>query len=308
MSSHRPQLLAACWTSAGDVMPARGPATSPVDIRERVKAVGDAGYTGFGLNHADLVVARETIGLPTLAQLLDDNGISTVQLEWITNWWCTGERRRQSDAVRQDLFDASETLPVDHIKVGADDDGNPVPYEQLRQGFYDLAEAGQQTGVKIAFENTPFSHHIRTTGQAIDFVTQVGHPNGGLMLDIWHAYRGRTPYAEVTRLLPLQYLFGVELDDGLETVTGTDMEDTFDNRLLCGEGQFDLPQFIAAVRAIGWTGLWGVEHMSSQFRQIPIQDALVQARDAALTCFAAADDLEHGPAGTPVRAAVLRDA
>ena len=34
-----PTLLAACWTSAGDVMPLRGPDTSPLPIRTRIEAV-----------------------------------------------------------------------------------------------------------------------------------------------------------------------------------------------------------------------------------------------------------------------------
>ena len=50
-------LLAACWTSAGDVVPFRGLLTSRLDVRDRIAAVAAAGYTGFGLTRADLVVA-----------------------------------------------------------------------------------------------------------------------------------------------------------------------------------------------------------------------------------------------------------
>ena len=113
-----PEFVAACWTSAGDVMPLRGPDTSPLDVRTRIEAVARAGYTGFGLTHADLLVARETVGLPTVAQLLRDHGLTTVQLERVVDWWTTGERKERSDALRQDLFDACAVLGVDNIKVG----------------------------------------------------------------------------------------------------------------------------------------------------------------------------------------------
>lgn len=62
-------------------MPVRGPDTSPLDVRTRIEAVARTGYTGFGLTHADLQVAKAEIGLPAVAQMLRDNGIETVQLE-----------------------------------------------------------------------------------------------------------------------------------------------------------------------------------------------------------------------------------
>lgn len=284
-----PELLAACWTSAGHVIPFRGITTSPVDVRERIATVAETGYRGFGLTREDLVVARDSIGLPAVATCLRENDITTVQLEWITNWWTTGELRRESDRARADLFDACSVLGVDNIKVGADDDGKPVSYDQLCEGFAALATDGAQIGVKIAFENTPFSHHVRTTEQAIAFVTDVAHPNGGLIVDIWHAFRGGSDYRVIPDSLPLAYVFGVELDDGVEAVIGSDLEDTFDNRLVCGEGVFDVPRFIQAVRDLGYTGPWGVEHMSSEFRDLPIGDALRRARDGVFSCFAEAD-------------------
>jgi sugar phosphate isomerase/epimerase len=104
-------------------------------------------------------------------------------------------------------------------------------------------------------------------------VTEVGNPNGVLLLDIWHAYRGGTPYATLPALVP-EVVVDVELDNGLAEMVGTDLEDTIDNRLPCGEGIFDVPEFINAVLAIGWDGPWGIEQMSGDFRCLPVRDAL----------------------------------
>jgi sugar phosphate isomerase/epimerase len=259
-------------------------------VRTRIEAVARTGYAGFGLTHADLQVAKAGVGLPAVTQMLRDNGIETVQLERVNDWWTTGTRKEQSDAVRSDLFDACALLGVDNIKVGADDDGDPVAYDQLCAGFDALAEAGREAGVKIAYENTPFSPPlIRTTEQAIRLVTDVGNDNGGLILDIWHAYRGGTSYRALLELPPA-YLYGVELDDGASQVVGSQIEDTFDNRLLCGTGEFNVPAFIAVVQQLGWTGVWGVEHMSTAHRALPIDVALQQAKDAAMKCFSLVED------------------
>ena len=286
-TADQPQLLAACWTSAGDVVPFRGVTTSPVDIRTRIETVARCGYTGLGLTREDLVVARDAVGLPTVAALLRDNGITTVQLEWITDWWTTDERRKASDAARRDLLEAASVLGVDNIKVGADDDGTWAGYDELCAGFDALASDAAEVGAKIGFENTPFGR-VPTTEEAIRFVTEVANPNGGLILDIWHAQRGGTPYSVIPDLLPLQYLVGVELDDGPAAADGDGLPDTFDNRLICGAGAFDVPAFIRAVVDLGWTGPWGIEHMSIASRQQPIAQVLTEARRGALDCLAAA--------------------
>lgn len=283
----RPEFLAACWTSAGNVVPFRGIKTSPIDIRTRIETVARCGYSGFGLTREDLVVARDTIGLSTVAALLRDNGIETVQLEWISDWWASGEPRRASDEARRDLLGAVEVLGVDNIKVGADDDGTPASYDQLCAGFDALAADAAQVGAKIGFENTPFGR-IPTTEQAIQFVIDVAHPDGGIILDVWHAQRGGTPYELVPERLPLSYVVGVELDDGHATADGPDLPDTFDNRLICGTGAFDVPAFIRAMLDLGWTGPWGIEHMSMASRQQPIAQVLTEARQGALDCLALA--------------------
>lgn len=85
----------------------------------------------------------------------------------------------------------------------------------------------------------------------------------------------------MTEIIPSRFVFGVELDDGWTAVRGTDLEDTFDNRVPCGEGQFAVPKFIDAVRRVGFDGPWGIEHMSQEFRKLPVAEALSRARDGA---------------------------
>ena len=281
-----PRFLAACWTSAGHVVPFRGITTSPIDIRTRIETTARCGYIGFGLTREDLVVARDTIGLAEVAAMLRDNGITTVQLEWLTDWWTVGEARQVSDQRRRDLLEAVPALGVDNIKVGADDDVTPVSWDQLCAGFDQLASDAAAAGAKIGFENTPFGL-VKTTEEAIKLITDVGNPNGGLILDIWHAQRGGTPYDSIPDLLPLEYLVGVELDDGRAEAVGEGLPDTFDNRLICGTGEFDVPAFVRAVLRLGWTGPWGIEHMSTESRQQPIDQVLSEARQGALDCFPA---------------------
>ena len=92
-------------------------------------------------------------------------------------------------------------------------------------------------------------------------------------------------------------VFGVELDDGRRTPRGPAFEDTIHNRMFCGEGEFDVPSFIATLLRIGYAGAWGVEIISDELRAMPLTDGLRRARAATLDCFRAASGGALPPAG-----------
>ena len=133
--------------------------------------------------------------------------------------------------------------------------------------------------------------NLPTIQAGVDFVTAVGNRYGGLTVDTWHVHRGGTSYAELELILPAEYTFVVELDDADERLVGTLWEDTVDRRRLPGEGDFDVPGFIAAVHRVGYRGHWGVEIISEEHRELPIRDGLTRARAATLRALDAAEDL-----------------
>ena len=76
-------------------------------------------------------------------------------------------------------------------------------------------------------------------------------------------------------------IIGVELNDADEHVLGTLFEDTVHRRRYCGEGAFDLPAMISALRNAGWSGPWGVEILSDEHRSLPVEAALRRAAASA---------------------------
>lgn len=282
MTGQQPlELIAACWVSAGNVMPTRTGDRSPIDLERRVRAVEAAGYEGFGMNHADLVVARERLGLDGIGRLFADHGMKHIQLEFLDYWWEHGDRRTASDRVRADLMDAARAFPIHHIKVGVGNDGDTYDPARVRDGFDQLATDAAAAGTRVAIEDVSFSMmpDLAVAGQ---MVRDVANPGGGLLLDIWHLYRTGFPYARMREVVPPGYAFAVELDDGRPVEVGTPLEDTFDNRELCGDGVFDVVSFIREIVALGYIGPWGVEMMSIRHRTLEPEVAAVEARDAAL--------------------------
>jgi sugar phosphate isomerase/epimerase len=273
------RLLATCWTSAGDAASDRADLRSPLDLRERIEAVAAAGYTGFGLLSADLPAAEAKYGLSGIRAMLDDNGIVDLELEAIPYWWDDGPHRTESDRVRHDLLHAAEVLGARHIKVTPDGDDNPWDPEHWAAKFAELAAQANDAGTRLGIEFFPWSN-IKTLKDGLTLVEEAGNDTAGVVVDAWHVERAGTPVADLASV-PLHRIIGVELDDADPEVVGTLFEDTVHRRRYCGEGSFDLPGLVAALRTAGWTGPWGVEILSAEHRALPVREAVRRAADGA---------------------------
>ena len=89
------ELLATCWTHAGDALPVPGRHLSPLDLRARVEAVAAAGFTGIGFTIDDLEAAQATYDLPQVKQICDDLGLVHLEVELLENWWTRGRAARR---------------------------------------------------------------------------------------------------------------------------------------------------------------------------------------------------------------------
>jgi sugar phosphate isomerase/epimerase len=275
------ELVATAWTSAGDTSPMRQPATSPVPIAERISAVADAGFTGLGLIADDLLVIRDSIGFPVLRNLIAEAGLTHIEIELIERWWIPRGAPGHTYDVRDLLFDAADVLAPAFIKIGSEL-GPPTPQPEVRvDPLRELAEQAVEHGTRIAIETMPFSI-ISTVPMGAELISATGHPAVGLLVDAWHVFRAGTSLDELQAALTPEMIYGVELDDAASTLRGTLFEDTVNNRLLCGEGCFDLRGLVAVLRGRGFDGPWGVEILSSSFRQLPVGQAVKLAAESAL--------------------------
>jgi sugar phosphate isomerase/epimerase len=277
-----PQLVATAWTSAGNVSPMHTPATSPVPIAERVSAIAEAGYCGLGLIVDDLIAVRDSIGFAALGGLICGAGLVHTEIELLERWWIPRDQPGSTYETRELLFEAADMLGPVQIKIGSEN-GPPTPDPlRLAAPLRELTEQAVAHGTRIAIETMPFSA-IATIPMGAEIITAAGHPAAGLLIDAWHVFRAGTTLADLRSALTPEMIFAVELDDAAPETVGTLFEDTVDNRLLCGDGCFDLPGLVAVLRELGFDGPWGVEILSTSFRKLPVDQALKLAADSAMT-------------------------
>lgn len=274
-----PELVASYWTLAG-CYPGRGDSHSRFDFRDRVIAARKAGFAGIGLLDTDLQQTLRTLSLRDCKKILNDEGLTHVELEFLVDWFETGEKRRASDKTKQFLWEAAEVLNPALIKVG-DFSHADCSLSRLVDSFGSLCREAQAIGTRIAFEPMGAAV-IDNLADALALVQGAGASNGGLAIDIWHMAFLGIPFAEVAAI-PKEFLLCAELNDAKwSSVAG--LTPSVDRRF-CGEGDLDTQGFIDAIRKTGFEGPWGVELFSEELVELSLTEAATKAVQTTMAQF-----------------------
>src|SRR5216683_675905 len=257
------ELLASYWTLAGGAEPHTDHEYSLFDFKDRVEACAKVGFKGVGIWHADLVHTLKRRPLTEIKRILDDNDMKHIELEFIGDWFLTGEKKKRSDIVKNELLAAASVLGARHIKVG-DFLHTDTPMPQVIESFAGLCRDAAAHGTKVVYELMPFAM-IDTLQDTLTMLKGAGAKNGGIIFDLWHVVKLGIPYEEVARF-PMEYFFGVEINDGTFTAPWDLVEDTVNHRRFCGEGEFDVKGFVACLLKAGYSGPWGIEVLSQEIR------------------------------------------
>ena len=278
----RDDLVGLYWTTSGPVEVHFGREWSLFDLRDRCEQAARVGFKGIGLWHADLEHVLETRSLGEIKQLLDDNGLEYLELECMMDWFLDpgDERRRASDETRKLLFEAAAALDANHVKV-TNIPGAPCELDRLTERYAELcADAAGQHEARMVYEFMPPDVNVQDLDTALALVEGADAPNGGLAIDTWHmAKLGIEP--DDLRRIPARYLGWVELSDGQYENMPDPVGETINHRRLPGEGEFPIADYVAACRDVGYDGPWGVEVLSDELRNLPIEQIFERAYETA---------------------------
>jgi len=276
------ELIASYWTLAGNVHPHSEYEYSPYDFQDRVVAAAKAGFAGIGIKEADLEHILRRRSLKEMKHILDDNGMKHVELEFLTDWFLDGEKKKKSDQTKLMLMNAAEALGARHIKVG-DFDMQTIPMPRLIESFSKLCHEAANHGANILFELI-VDAMIRTLPETLEMVQGADARNGGIMLDLWHLVKLGIPYEDVARI-PARFVLGIELDDGTFQCPWSLHEDTINHRKFCGEGEFDVKGFVNCMLKAGYSGPWGIEILSQELRKKSLGEAAARAFETTIAQF-----------------------
>jgi 2-keto-myo-inositol isomerase len=121
-----------------------------------------------------------------------------------------------------------------------------------------LARAAQWAagfGVTLALEFQGTAGFCTNLETALSLVRACGEPNVGVCLDVFHYYRGPSKAEDLERMTPRD-LAWVQLCDvaGVPRELATDAD-----RVLPGDGDFQLDRLLTQIRALGYDGWVSLE-------------------------------------------------
>lgn len=203
-----------------------------------------------------------------LRALLDEHGVTAPVASFQGGLLTSqGEFRKQHwEAFAKRLTQCRE-LGIGTLVV-AGDIGPPLAQqdiERVQTSLKQAAEQAEQYGVRVALEfqaRAAFANNLQT---AAALVAEVGSPHLGLCLDAFHYYVGPSKLQDL-EYLTAENLFHVQLCDlaGVPRELATDAD-----RVLPGDGDFQLEPLVEHLRAIHYAGHVSVELMNPQIWRIP---------------------------------------
>jgi sugar phosphate isomerase/epimerase len=251
--------------------------TSP--LAERFAAAAATGCRQATLSPPDVLRAAEsgtTAG--DIGRQARDLGLDLI-MDPVMNWYPDREPSpsRFAGVSTDDALRMCEGVGVTSLSVIATASSD-VPVPELAGHFGRVCDRAAGFGARVHLEFMPFTV-VRNLRIAWDLVRRAGRPNGGLVFDTWHFFRGE-PEFDVLAGVPGDRIFCVQLDDApaAPAPRGSLREET-SRRLLPGDGTLDLRAAIRALHRIGALRWVGPEVISPELAALPVADAAALAMD-----------------------------
>lgn len=248
-------------------------------FRERVAAAVAGGYRGISLFPSDVRRARsEGLDDDAMRGLLDENGLEVGELDPLMSWLPGVDPGNGTFATTEDeCYQIAESIGGRGINCVVFSP-EPVPHEVVVASFAALCDRAAERGLLVHLEFMPWTQ-IATVLDALAIVEAADRPNGGIMLDTWHHFRGPVTDAELAERVPMHRILAVQLDDAPTEPEANVVEETLNRRRVPGDGDIDLPTILRLLRDGGSPAPLGVEVFCEDLFSRPPSEVAVRCAD-----------------------------
>jgi sugar phosphate isomerase/epimerase len=253
----------------------------------RLAAASTAGFSAVSLWGRDYRAARdEGWSDADMRSMLDDHGLVVAELDpaW---WWLPGaaDVHVPPEVDPMDVFRFGETeIFAIADAVGArslnavDVFGGSWDTDAAAEAFAGLCARAAEHGLLVHLEWLAWSK-IPDLRTAVEIAQLAQAPNGGVNVDAWHFARSGADVGRL-RTVPGVMVLAVQLDDGPAVAEENLMHATLHDRVLPGDGDFDLRGMVGALRQIGSAAPVGVEVFSDELHALGPAEAARRAAES----------------------------
>jgi 2-keto-myo-inositol isomerase len=236
----------------------------PCDFAQDVPHYADAGIGAMEVWLTKLENHLATHSAADTRKLLGDRGLTLVAAAYQGGLLLSqGEARKAHFDQFRGRLDICQDFGIKTLLVVADF-VDKIDEAGLQRAVVSLTQAAQWAagyGVTLGLEFRGKSTFCASLDTALALIEECGEPNIGVNLDIFHYYTGPSKFEDFARL-KVERLAHVQIADlsGVPRELATDAD-----RILPGDGDFQLEPILAALRGLGYEGWVSLELMNPTF-------------------------------------------
>jgi len=164
----------------------------PADLETKIAVTAKAGYDAIELWNSDLsAYEKDGKSLEDLGKRVKDSGLAVANV--IGLWDCMppndADKPKTFERLKANLRQAQK-VGARHIAAVPTPDRPDMDVLWVAKRYAELADLGKEFGVAVAVEFVGFMRGIHTLGQAAAVVAEAGRPEGSIVADTFHVYRG----------------------------------------------------------------------------------------------------------------------
>ncbi|MFM2478556.1 sugar phosphate isomerase/epimerase family protein [Celerinatantimonas sp. MCCC 1A17872] len=123
-----------------------------------------------------------------------------------------------------------------------------------------IGDVGLEYGVKFQIEVVAFTS-FGSLAQGLEIIDRAGRSNIGMVIDFWHLYASGTKPEEVAAMNK-ELIYGVHFCDGRKPYKNEKWDELIQRDYRVGEGDIPVQEWVDAVKATGYDGVWAPEQLS----------------------------------------------
>ncbi len=254
----------------------------------RIKAAAKAGFKGIELFDTDLEAFGDDA--KAIRRMIDDAGMN------VASYFPLREVEGMPAEVRQATrdraaayFDRAAELGAPMVMMcSATDERLSSDRSLIQDDLAHLAEMAHARGLRLAYEALSWGCHMFDYRDAAKLVSEIRHPNFGLVLDSFHIFARSHPLDAITDI-PAENIFLVQVSDA-PNLNLSYLDWSRSHRTLPGRGAFDLQAFTSNVQATGYDGVFSLECFSDELRTEKAQSVAETGFAALISLWRTKDD------------------
>jgi len=249
-------------------------------LPEKLEAIAAAGFDGVEIFENDLLYYG---GSPReVRKLAADLSLEITLFQPFRDFEGVRRDRLQRNLDRAERkFDLMQELGTDLVLVCSNVAADSLGDRQiLIDDLHLLAERAGARDLRIGYEALAWGRHVNTWQQVWDIVRAADHPNLGVLLDSFHTLSLKGDPSAIAEI-PGDKIFFVQMADA-PLLNMDVLEWSRHFRCFPGQGDFDLPNFLAPILKSGYRGPLSLEIFNDGFRAAPPRSTAVDGHRSLL--------------------------